>query len=199
VFLEVSNLQLFTPDKSRHLLKNFNFTLANGNIAWIHGDNGCGKSTLLKALIGEGHFYGKIDWSVSLNDIFYIPQSYSHETHLPISLGEILSLKKPALTSTESSYTSLNANQLSQSWNKSSGGERQRALLEYAFMHEPKILLLDEPTNHLDKNSRTQIITSLENYILAKPNERAAILVSHDSLPFSKKCPITLINLGGKL
>lgn len=35
-----------------------------------------------------------------------------------------------------------------------SGGERMRALLCAALMHEPDYLLLDEPTNHLDRQGR---------------------------------------------
>ncbi|MEK6246311.1 MAG: ATP-binding cassette domain-containing protein [Pseudomonadota bacterium] len=54
-----------------------------------------------------------------------------------------------------------------------SGGERKRAALAFAFALQPDLLLLDEPTNHLDIDG----ILLLEGLLAKQP---AAIVITHD-------------------
>jgi len=64
--------------------------------------------------------------------------------------------------------------QLTQPFNKFSGGWRMRVLLAKMLLQEPNLLMLDEPTNHLDLPS----IIWLEEYL--RSYKGTVIVVSHD-------------------
>ncbi|MCL2018097.1 MAG: ATP-binding cassette domain-containing protein [Alphaproteobacteria bacterium] len=55
-----------------------------------------------------------------------------------------------------------------------SGGEKQRELLNKAFISNSDILLLDEPTNNLDTSARADFFAQLRNW------PGGAVIVSHD-------------------
>lgn len=59
-----------------------------------------------------------------------------------------------------------------------SGGQRQRVAIARALMGSPQVLLVDEPTSALDHERGTQIIELITG--LARENDAAALLVSHD-------------------
>lgn len=77
-----------------------------------------------------------------------------------------------------------------------SGGEKQRAAIARALIHEPKILIADEPTGNLDPKNAWEIID-----LLLKVNEygTTVILTTHNKeiVNTLKKRVITLKN--GKL
>jgi ATP-binding cassette subfamily F protein 3 len=55
-----------------------------------------------------------------------------------------------------------------------SGGEKSRLMLGLATFYGPHLVILDEPTNHLDIDSRSALISAINDY------PGAVILVSHD-------------------
>ena len=58
-----------------------------------------------------------------------------------------------------------------------SGGERQRAAIARALVHNPKILMLDEPTGSLDSKSTTEVMELIS--ALHKEMGVAVIQVTH--------------------
>ncbi len=64
--------------------------------------------------------------------------------------------------------------QLSQSVNTLSGGQKTRVALGKLLLFSPDLIILDEPTNHLDMSS----VTWLENYLLNY--KKSVFIVSHD-------------------
>lgn len=62
-----------------------------------------------------------------------------------------------------------------------SGGQKQRAAIARAIIHEPAIIFADEPTGNLDSKSSRQVMESLEK--LHEDEEATILMVTHD--PFA--------------
>ncbi|MDD5823238.1 MAG: ABC transporter ATP-binding protein [Firmicutes bacterium] len=60
-----------------------------------------------------------------------------------------------------------------------SGGQRRRAMIARALIHQPKLILADEPTNDLDDKWSQQTIDLLKE---ACKNGAAVIMVTHNSI-----------------
>lgn len=60
-----------------------------------------------------------------------------------------------------------------------SGGQRRRAMIARALIHQPKLILADEPTNDLDDKWSQQTIDLLRE---ACKNGAAVIMVTHNSI-----------------
>ena len=164
--LEVSNLHVFYG--TIHALKGISLHVDRGEIVTLVGSNGAGKSTTIKMLtgimrpgagsvriLGEDPFQKRMEnakrigvvfgqktqlwWDIPvvetfrlLRSIYEIPEE-TYERNMK-EFGEILGL----------------TDFLSQPARKLSLGERVRADLAAALLHEPPILFLDEPTIGLD-------------------------------------------------
>lgn len=182
---------LFYGAGGRELGRGLGFSLAPGEVLHLTGENGSGKSQLMKALLG----YAPIDsGSVHLNckGFRYLPQAQNRSSHLPYSLGEVLAFSGASNLLIEQSRLGL-------SWNKASGGERQRVLLSRFFSQTGELLLLDEPFNHLDSSAKEKVRNLLRETLESDPRA-AAILISHDDQPASwlGKIPARELRLGGE-
>jgi len=74
IVLDIQNLDLFTPDKKRLLVKNLNLQLEEGCHLLIVGNSGAGKSSLLRGIAGlwtVGH--GSITQPAN-DDVYFLPQ-----------------------------------------------------------------------------------------------------------------------------
>jgi putative ABC transport system ATP-binding protein len=58
-----------------------------------------------------------------------------------------------------------------------SGGEKQRAAIARAILHDPQILLCDEPTGNLDEGNRRNILQILKGL---NDNGMTILFVTHD-------------------
>ncbi len=159
------------------VLNDVSFSLQQGQIVGLVGDNGAGKSTVLKLLNGEllpdtgmvaysGEFIGYLPQTYNFGDLTVEAFLYSgiedssYAYRIPMTL-EIVGLQD------------LKLNQICSTL---SGGQKTKLYLASILLAdpEPTVLLLDEPTNNLDLDG----LVWLENFV--KNFTGSIVLTSHD-------------------
>ena len=196
-------------------VQDISFRIDTGEIVGFLGPNGAGKTTTLKMLAGLIHptsgsvriagyvpfrrqpqFLQKMSlvmgqkqqllWdlpaldSLRLNAAVYeIP-----EKHFQQRLGELVSM----LSLQE---------KLTQPVRKLSLGERMKAELLAALLHQPQVLFLDEPTLGLDVNAQTAVRDFLREY--NRRYQATILLTSHYMADISALCERVLLIHEGKL
>lgn len=196
--IEAENLSFgYTKEK---VIKNINFTIDEGQIVAVHGENGSGKSTFLKLILGElkpetGSI--KID-SKNLSDIKdfrhigYVPQVQNfNDIGFPITTREIVVLnlykdfgfiKIPRKKHNKRAEDILNSLGLSKylntPYNELSGGFKQRTMIARALINKPKILILDEPTAGVDKESKESFLQLINE--TNKKSSVTTLIVTHE-------------------
>ncbi len=180
------------------------FEVSEGEIVGFLGPNGAGKTTTLKMLTGLIHPSGG-----SVKIAGYIPyrrqETFLQKISLVMGQKQQLLWDLPALDSLKinaaiyripekvfqqrlselASMLSLEK-QLTQPVRKLSLGERMKAELLAALIHQPSILFLDEPTLGLDVNAQTAVRDFLRDY-----NQRyqaTIILTSHYMADITALC-----------
>ena len=153
---------------SKVLFSNISFSVNKGQRIALIARNGIGKSTLLDILMGKTDYdSGKITWRKDLK-VKYLPQKLQGEEAIRLLGNEAISLEQ---------------------FNKLSGGQQKKLLLEHVLDDEPDILLLDEPTNHLD----LETVVWLEDYLGDKRTARGErpltiLIVTHDRYFLDNVC-----------
>lgn len=183
--LEVKNLRVRFGNEE--VIKGISFKLEEGTITALIGPNGAGKSVLLKTIVGLYPYEGEIqifneDHLKMLNLLGYLPQHYSVDHSLPLTLYEFIEKSLFENKNKQKIKETLKELGIFELRNKLiynlSGGQLQRALFARAIINEPKILLLDEPI------SETDIVGQKEFYEIIKTlnqNKKTTILVvSHE-------------------
>lgn len=156
-----------------------NITVEKGEFVGIIGPNGSGKSTLLKniykALVPnsglvtlDGENLLKMKHKKAAQKLAVVGQE--NEIAFDFSVEEIVAMgrsphKKLFDTDTEQDRYMINhalehlgmEKMAKRSFQKLSGGEKQRVLLARTVAQESDFLILDEPTNHLDINYQIQM------------------------------------------
>ncbi len=164
------------------ILDEVNLSIRAGEFVSIVGQSGAGKTTLVRLLIGEERVgEGKVivgDWDITklsrrevpflrrqigviFQDFKLLPKKTLEENisfALEVSGGSREKIRKivpsvlkiVGLEGKGGRYP-----------NEVSGGERQRAAIARALVHQPKILLADEPTGNLDAINADEIIELL--------------------------------------
>lgn len=196
-------------------VQDVSFEIASGEIVGFLGPNGAGKTTTLKMLTGLIHpsagnvrvvdripfrrqteFLQKITlimgqkqqllWDLPALDSLRINAAVygisDQEFHYRISeLTEMLCLE----------------DKLTQPVRKLSLGERMKAELLAALLHQPQVLFLDEPTLGLDVNAQLAVRNFLREY-----NQRTGatiLLTSHYMADITALCQRVLLIYEGKL
>ena len=175
------------------VLRGINLEVFPNDFIGIIGPNGGGKTTLLKIILGLlPPKHGTVELPGipnGIKGIGYLPQISGFDTQFPITVKEVvlsglMSQKKlwqkfrpedeqKALELMEMTGLTPFANKLI---GEISGGQRQRALLCRALIHNPRLLVLDEPNTYVDKTFEGELYSLLQQL-----NEKVAIiLVSHD-------------------
>ena len=166
------------------LFENLNLTLLSKQSLAILGVSGCGKSTLLHILStllkpDEGEvFYKNISLysqntdeklKIRRHDFGIIFQSHylfkGFSAYENIELSTLLTKQKIE-------------NVLNQKVGELSGGQQQRVSIARVLSKKPSIIFADEPTGNLDKDTASDVMNTLFNYI--KNTNSGLILVTHD-------------------
>ena len=183
------------------LFENINLSIHEKESIAVLGVSGCGKSTLLHILCtllkpnsGEVYFNEKEIYSlkddekikIRRNDFGIIFQS--HYLFKGFSAYENIELAAK-LTKQEIDEKILQKlkieNVVKQSVGDLSGGQQQRISIARVLSKKPKIIFADEPTGNLDKDTASDVMSVIFDYI----NEinGALVLVTHDE-NLAKKC-----------
>ncbi|MBU4252727.1 MAG: ABC transporter ATP-binding protein [Candidatus Omnitrophica bacterium] len=190
-------------DNSSNLevLKDINFTVAQGEFLVIQGPSGAGKSTLLHILggldnptSGAVYFQGTDIYTLDENarsafrnqQVGFVFQFF----HLLPELNALENVLLPGiLKSWWERKKSLGAalellerlglsGRLKHRPSALSGGEQQRVALARALINHPQLLLCDEPTGNLDSENGKKILQLLIE--LNRSQKLTIIMVTHD-------------------
>jgi len=195
-------------------VKDISFEITSGEMVGFLGANGAGKTTTLKMLTGLIHpSSGAV--KVAGHIPFRRDRAFLQKITLVMGQKQQLIWDLPALDSLKMNaavydipdqvfkqrvgeLTEMLAleGKLSQPMRKLSLGERMKAELLAALLHQPQVLFLDEPTLGLDVNAQSNVREFLREY-----NERykaTILLTSHYMADITALCKrVLLIHQGG--
>lgn len=201
--------------RSVSAVQDVSFTIEPGECVGFLGPNGAGKTTTLKMLTGLIH-PSKGQVRVSGHIPFRREEAFLKKITLVMGQKQQLIWDLPALDSLRingavygiddaefrqrvgelADMLSLDR-QLTQPVRKLSLGERMKAELLAALIHQPKVLFLDEPTLGLDVNAQASVREFLREY-----NQRyqaTVILTSHYMADITALCERVLMIHQGRL
>jgi len=178
--IEGKSLSFRYSQKEAYLLEGVSFTVHEGEILTILGDNATGKSTLLSMIStllrgGEGEvlYYGKplADWDLKelRGKIGYVPQEVSLYPSRSLLENFLFFAGLYGMKGKERKGRVMDVIQSldleeekDKPVRKLSGGMKRRGNLGAGLLHEPEILILDEPTVGIDFSSRGKILQTLK-------------------------------------
>ena len=151
---------------SKVLFSNISFAVNKGQRIALIARNGIGKSTLLDILMGKTDYdSGKITWRKDLK-VRYLPQKLMGDEAIRL-LGNKMNIEE---------------------FEKLSGGQQKRLVLQQLLDDEPDILLLDEPTNHLDLDTVVWLEDYLKNRTSRGEKALTILMVTHDRYFLDNVC-----------
>jgi ABC-2 type transport system ATP-binding protein len=191
-----SGKDLFKKYK-KFTLKNVSFSLSQGEITGLVGENGNGKSTLLKIIAGDlapdkgvleypmfGETGEEKDWERIKTRISYLPQELPRvEGTVENALRYEASINyvNGATNGLEVDFwiSRLGLEQYRENtWDQLSGGYKLRLSLALAMISNPSLLVLDEPLANLDIAVQTKFLKDLRELARSLKNPVAIILSS---------------------
>lgn len=168
----------------KKILKDFNLTIAPGQMTAIIGPNGAGKTSLLRIIAGlEKNFYGQVfiknkpiqDHSLKqrAQTIAYLTQSqhlsFAYQAIELVMMGRFSYQNKTFGSSQNEEKKALVAlkkvgcfNLARRNVQSLSGGERQRVLIARTLNQNTPLILLDEPLNHIDIHHQIKLLQILK-------------------------------------
>lgn len=181
-------------------LKDITCDVHQGEMLAIIGPNGSGKSTLAKIILGlEQPDSGNVTIysERGMRDIGYVPQRFSFDRTVPITVKEFLELQGCKNKDHEDHSTILEAltsvgieHLLHRKMGTLSGGQLQRTLVARALLHEKKILILDEPNSNIDVSGEQAMYGLLKK--LNTEKGVTIVVISHE-LEFVSKYADTVL------
>ncbi len=198
MFLEVSQLGVHYPGRSKPAVNGVCLSLQTGEIGVLIGPSGCGKTTLLRAVAGlEQAHAGSIRLAgdiVSSADV-HVPaesrrigmvfQDYALFPHLDVARNvgfglQHLTARQRALRVAEVLALVGMPDADRRFPHELSGGQQQRVALARALAPSPRLLLLDEPFSNLDVDLRERLAHEVR--AILKAAGATALFVTHDQL-----------------
>lgn len=205
-------------DEQKHVLKNVNLHISEGDFISIRGTSGCGKTTLLNILglldtfdsgnymFDEQNVEDYKESSITLlrnSNIGFVFQDYmliQKETvffnvALPLFFGkkipDNLGIRVRDALDDVGILDLINKKVASLS-----GGQKQRVAIARAIVNQPRLILADEPTGALDTKSTEQMLQLFER--LNQQDHIAFVVVTHDPI-VAEACPIQYKMTDGRL
>lgn len=167
----------------QQVLRDVNWTIAQGQVVGLLGRNGAGKSTLLACLLGlreadagAATLFGEPVPGLSdavRADIGYVPQkSDLFEWLTPVQMLDYFKVLYPRWNAEKVDGLmrrwGLDGAAARQRIGQLSGGEKQRLSIIRALAHQPKLLVLDEPVASLDPVGRRDFLRELMGDVIER-------------------------------
>jgi ATP-binding cassette subfamily F protein 3 len=165
-------------EPGKPVLRRLNLRIDDDDRIALVGANGNGKSTLVKLLSGRlAPLSGGVTRAEKL-EVAYFAQHQLDELNPDQSVYDHLRRLMPdapeAKVRARAGAIGFSEAAANTPVGNLSGGEKSRLMLGLATFYGPHLVILDEPTNHLDIDSRSALISAINDY------PGAVILVSHD-------------------
>jgi iron complex transport system ATP-binding protein len=182
--IKLSNVHFIR--EQRHILKDINLHIREGEHWVLLGRNGSGKTTILEMVNGYhfpssgsvevlGHRYGTVDLRELRRSIGYISQSLFEKLNRAdpvweaVATGAYAFLRFYEVIPEEARAKALEllermklSHLRDQPLGTLSQGERKKVMLARSLMSEPKVLILDEPCSGLDLYERERMLQSVQ-------------------------------------
>ncbi len=166
---------------TKNIVENVSFSLREGLITTLIGQNGAGKTTIARMVLGlEKPNSGKIDVKANIT-MGYVPQKLDYYKALPMVANSLLLMIAPNYDKNSLEYLDqvFKFKQLlNQDLADLSGGQLQKMMLVAAILSKPDLLILDEPTQYLDVSSQQQFYRILD--WVKKTQNTSIFIISHD-------------------
>jgi ABC-2 type transport system ATP-binding protein len=207
---------LFSREKViKHAVSNISFNIDKGEIVGYIGSNGAGKSTTIKMMSGilvptsgKCTVNGNVPYEMRQLNASVIGAVFGQRTQLwwDLPLSETFTILKEIYNVSDTDYKNrmefLNEvlgfqEFIHNTVRTLSLGQRMRADLAAALLHNPEVLYLDEPTIGLDivvKDKMRQAIKQIN-----KKYNTTVILTTHDLEDIEELCSRIMIIDNGKL
>ena len=203
--------------RTKVVLANLDFALADGEYVAIMGESGVGKSTLLNLVAGldrpdsgnivfDGRDLGALNDDeatlVRRRSMGFVFQAFHVLPHmtaaqnvaLPLYLNHVA--KSDIADRVHEMLKSVGLQELAGNLPRElSGGELQRVAIARALVHRPRLLLADEPTGNLDPDTAREIMSVLREQL--RVNGAGGILVTHSALAAKTADRILLLTADG--
>lgn len=207
--VEIENLTFLFSKKNPPVVKDFSFSVCEGEIVGILGSSGSGKSTLLRLIAGlEAPTRGRIKIANKLvvsEKLFVQPenrgvgmvfQDYALFPHMTVKDNIVFGLSRLAKKERQIRLKEmLELVKMEDFENRYphelSGGQQQRVALARALAPKPNVLLMDEPFSNLDADLKEMIREELR--LILKTANMTCIMVSHDRKDVESICDRSII------